>query len=180
MRTPLALALFVAAPLAAQPPAPATPAPTWDVTQARGKTRDVDFTTSDGTWMSVDISPDGAWIVFDLLGHIYRMSSSGGEATALTQNSGVALNFQPRISPDGRLILFKRFDPNAACGPFFNGPPRWWIRDLTTNQETNISNDFFVNFGHAFSPETNRGNNQIMFDDQQAVKAEVYFGWNLN
>jgi len=106
MRTSLALALFVAAPLAAQTPAPATPAPTWDVTQARGKTRDVDFTTSEGTWMSVDISPDGAWIVFDLLGHIYRMSSSGGEATALTQNSGVALNFHPRISPDGKLIAF--------------------------------------------------------------------------
>jgi len=106
MRTSLALALFVVAPLAAQTPAPATPAPTWDVTQARGKTRDVDFTTSEGTWMSVDISPDGAWIVFDLLGHIYRMSSSGGEATALTQNSGVALNFHPRISPDGKLIAF--------------------------------------------------------------------------
>src|SRR5690349_24081525 len=23
----------------------------WDVTQARGKTRDIDFTTSEGTWM---------------------------------------------------------------------------------------------------------------------------------
>jgi Tol biopolymer transport system component len=78
----------------------------WDVTQARGATRDIDFTTSEGTWMSADLSPDGSWIVFDLLGHIYRMPSSGGEATALTQNSGVALNFQPRISPDGRTIAF--------------------------------------------------------------------------
>ena len=75
----------------------------------------------------------------------------------------------PRISPDGRLILFKRFDPSAACGPFFNGGPQWWIRDLTTKQETHISNNFFVNFGHAFSPETNRADGQIMFDDQTAV-----------
>src|SRR5215203_1507321 len=78
----------------------------WDVTQPRGKTRDIDFTTSEGTWMSADLSPDRAWIAFDLLGHIYRVSSSGGEATALTQNSGVALNFQPRISPDGKSIAF--------------------------------------------------------------------------
>ena len=52
---------------------------TWDVTQARGKTRDIDFTTSEGTWMSADLSPDRTWIVFDLLGHIYRMPAAGGE-----------------------------------------------------------------------------------------------------
>jgi Tol biopolymer transport system component len=78
----------------------------WDVTRARGRTRDIDFTTSEGTWMSVDISADGRWIVFDLLGHVYRMPATGGEAEALTQNSGVAVNMQPRISPDGRQIAF--------------------------------------------------------------------------
>src|SRR5689334_14304884 len=78
----------------------------WDVTQARGQTRDIDFTTSKGTWMSADLSPDRTWITFDLLGHIYRMPAAGGSATALTQNSGVALNFQPRISPDGKTIAF--------------------------------------------------------------------------
>lgn len=45
-------------------------APEWDTTLARGKTYEVDFKTDEGTWMSVDISPDGQWIVFDLLGHI--------------------------------------------------------------------------------------------------------------
>ncbi len=78
----------------------------WDVTLARGKTRDIDFTTSEGTWTAVDISPDGSWIAFDLLGHIYRIPAAGGAATVLTQNSGVALNFQPRISPDGKTIAF--------------------------------------------------------------------------
>jgi Tol biopolymer transport system component len=78
----------------------------WDVTQPRGQTRDIDFTTSEGTWMSADLSPDRTWIAFDLLGHIYRMPAAGGEATVLTQNSGVALNFQPRISPDGKTIAF--------------------------------------------------------------------------
>ena len=68
--------------------APAQTAPQWDVTQPRGKTREISFTTTEGTWMSVDISPDGQWLVFDLLAHVYRMPVEGGTATSLTQNSG--------------------------------------------------------------------------------------------
>ncbi len=108
----LALALLVTTSLAGQgrgaPPDQGGGAGrgAWDVTLARGQTRDIDFTTSEGTWMSVDLSPDRTWIVFDLLGHVYRMPSAGGTATSLTQNSGVALNFQPRISPDGKTIAF--------------------------------------------------------------------------
>lgn len=78
----------------------------WDVTQARGKTREIDFTTDEGTYMSVDLSPDGQWLVFDLLGHIYRIKSTGGDAESLTQNSGIALNYHPRYSPDGKEIAF--------------------------------------------------------------------------
>ncbi len=78
----------------------------WDVTQPRGKTREIDFVTDEGTYMSVDLSPDGQWVVFDLLGHVYRVSSTGGDAESLTQNSGIALNYHPRYSPDGREIAF--------------------------------------------------------------------------
>src|SRR6185436_7787216 len=77
---------------------------TWDVTKPRGKTREIDFTTTEGTWTQVDISPDGKWIVFDLLGHVYRMASAGGPTECLTQESGIATNAQPRISPDGKSI----------------------------------------------------------------------------
>ena len=45
-------------------------------------------------------------IVFDLLGHVYRVAASGGTAEALTQSSGVAVNYQPRISPDGKHFLY--------------------------------------------------------------------------
>lgn len=79
---------------------------TWDTTQPRGNTRDIDFTTNEGTWMSVDTSPDGRWVVFDMLAHIYRVPIQGGPAQCLTQNSGLATNFHPRFSPDGKLIAF--------------------------------------------------------------------------
>ena len=52
----------------------------WDVTVPRGNTREISFTTEEGTWMSVDISPDSNWVVFDLLGHIYRLPVGGGES----------------------------------------------------------------------------------------------------
>ena len=78
----------------------------WDVTVPRGNTREVEFTTREGTWMSVDVSPDGEWVVFDLLGHVYRVESGGGNATPLTQESGIAVNFHPRFSPDGESIAF--------------------------------------------------------------------------
>ncbi len=78
----------------------------WDATLARGTPRDIDFTTEQGTWMSLDISPDGRWIVFDLLGHIYRIPAEGGDAESLTQNSGIAVNYHPSYSPDGTRIAF--------------------------------------------------------------------------
>lgn len=56
--------------------------------------------------MSVDVSPDGRWIVFDLLASVYRMPAAGGAAESLTLGSGIALNFHPRLSPDGQSIAF--------------------------------------------------------------------------
>ena len=76
----------------------------WDVSVTHGPAADIEFTTSEGTWMAVDVSPDGKWIAFDLLGDIYSMPISGGEATALT--SGSSYDVQPRFSPDGKMISF--------------------------------------------------------------------------
>jgi Tol biopolymer transport system component/imidazolonepropionase-like amidohydrolase len=67
-------------------------------------TRPLKFTTNEGTWMSLDVSPDGRSIVFDLLGDIYTMPASGGSATRITSGSG--FDGQPRYSPDGRTIVF--------------------------------------------------------------------------
>ena len=67
-------------------------------------TRTVNFTTSVGSWMSLDVSPDGRTIAFDLLGDLYTMPIEGGRATSLTR--GMAVDVQPRFSPDGRRIAF--------------------------------------------------------------------------
>jgi Tol biopolymer transport system component/imidazolonepropionase-like amidohydrolase len=77
-----------------------------DIITPRGTPRAIRFDTDEGTDIALDISPDGRWIIFDLLGHIYRMPAGGGAAECLTQGSGVALNVQPRYSPDGRRIVF--------------------------------------------------------------------------
>ncbi|MDE2658748.1 MAG: hypothetical protein OXI45_00870, partial [Acidobacteriota bacterium] len=78
----------------------------WDTTLARGDAYDLVFETSEGTFMSLDVSPDGASIVFDLLGHVYKVPVTGGQAECLTQDSGVAVNYHPRWSPDGTTIAF--------------------------------------------------------------------------
>jgi Tol biopolymer transport system component len=62
------------------------------------------FTTDEGTWISLDVSPDGERIVFDLLGDLYVMPVTGGRATRLTQ--GISHDMQPRFSPDGSRIVY--------------------------------------------------------------------------
>jgi len=62
------------------------------------------FTTEEGTWMNLDVSPNGQTIVFDMLGDIYSIPISGGTATVL--RSGIPFEVQPRFSPDGTKISF--------------------------------------------------------------------------
>ncbi|PHS77018.1 MAG: amidohydrolase [Robiginitomaculum sp.] len=76
----------------------------WDVSNPPGEKHDVNIDTKTGTWMSLDVSPDGKTIAFDLLGDIYTMPIEGGKATAIA--SGMAWEIQPRFSPDGARIAF--------------------------------------------------------------------------
>lgn len=78
----------------------------WNVAKPPGmdaaRTASIDVT--EGTWMNVDLSPDGATIVFDLLGDLYTVPITGGEAKAVT--SGLPWDMQPRFSPDGKWLAF--------------------------------------------------------------------------
>jgi len=76
----------------------------WDVMNPPGPSYDVDIDVTTGTWMSIDVSPDGKEIAFDLLGDLYVVPIAGGEAKAIA--AGVAWDMQPRYSPNGKWIAF--------------------------------------------------------------------------
>ncbi len=62
------------------------------------------FTVDEGTWLSLDVTPDGESIVFELLGDLYRLPIAGGPAERITE--GPPFDSQPRVSPDGQWIAF--------------------------------------------------------------------------
>ena len=104
----------------------------WDVNNPMGPARDISIDVTEGTWMSVDVSPDGNEIVFNMLGDLYVMPIGGGQATNLT--SGVAWDMHPRWSPDGRHIAF-----TSDRG----GGDNIWTIERATGETTQISDEGF-------------------------------------
>lgn len=89
------------------PPTPAADAKPekWNVNAPPGlTTRKVPIAVDEGSWMNVDVAPDGRTIAFDLLGDIYTMPIEGGTPTRIAE--GLAYEHQPRFSPDGKRIAF--------------------------------------------------------------------------
>jgi Tol biopolymer transport system component/imidazolonepropionase-like amidohydrolase len=64
----------------------------------------LEIDVDEGTWMSVDVSPDGRTLLFDLLGDLYTLPIEGGAATPIM--GGTSFESQPRYSPDGKTIAF--------------------------------------------------------------------------
>jgi Tol biopolymer transport system component len=90
--------------------------------------RKAEFTTTKGTWISLDVSPDGQTIVFDLLGDLYTLPIGGGKATRLTD--GMAYDAQPRFSPDGKKVVFVSDQ---------SGGENVWIMSLDKRDTTQVS-----------------------------------------
>jgi imidazolonepropionase-like amidohydrolase/Tol biopolymer transport system component len=110
----------------------------WDVAEHLGPVSELAFDTTEGTWMNVDVSPDGRQIVFDLLGDIYIMPIDGTSDPAKRIASGPAFDMQPRFSPDGRRIAFTSDR---------DGLWNIWTMDLEGTNATQISREkrWFVN-----------------------------------
>ncbi|MGI2155259.1 amidohydrolase family protein [Shewanella oncorhynchi] len=99
---------------------------------------------NEGTWMNLSVSPDGKYIVFDLLGDIYQIPVTGGEAKPLVQ--GIAWQMQPVYSPDGKHIAF------TSDG---DGGDNIWIMDADgKNPRTVTQETFRLLNSPAWSPDS--------------------------
>jgi tricorn protease-like protein len=101
----LSAAILPTSAFAQAPAAADDKAPKWDVAAPPGLTlRQINIDTDEGSWMNLDVSPDGKTITFDLLGDIYVIPVTGGTPTRIAE--GLPFETQPRFSPDGNRIAF--------------------------------------------------------------------------
>ncbi|MCP9198469.1 amidohydrolase family protein [Gramella sp. GC03-9] len=123
--------------------------------------RQVNFNTTEGTWISVDVSPDGNKIVFDMMGDLYQIPVSGGKAERIT--SGMAYDVHPRYSPDGKSLVFISDK---------NGADNVWIMDLESKEMEAISEDKNQNFFSAdWSPD---GDYIVAARGRRNIKLHLY------
>jgi imidazolonepropionase-like amidohydrolase/Tol biopolymer transport system component len=117
----------------------------WSVNNPQGEFTSAKIDVRQGTWMNVDISPDGETLVFDLLGDIYTLPIEGGEATALMTD--IAWQMQPRFSPDGQHIAFTSDE---------DGGDNLWIMKADGSSGKAVSSETFRLLNSpAWSPDGN-------------------------
>ena len=132
----------------------ADPASDWDVDRPPGPqwTQDIDVT--EGTWIHLDVSPDGQRIVFDLLGDLYLMPIAGADGRSENfprkLTSGVSWDMQPRFSPAGSHVAFTS-DRQGKSG---RGGDNLWCLHVDGTQLRQVTNETFrLVSGPAWSPD---------------------------
>jgi Tol biopolymer transport system component len=107
--------------------------------------RKVEFATDEGTWLSLDVSPDGKTVAFELLGDIYTLPIEGGQAKLIA--GGMAFDSQPKFSPDGKWIAFLSDR---------EGSENIWIMHLDGSEVKQVSKDPNNEFASpSWSPDGN-------------------------
>lgn len=122
---------------------------TWNVSDPYSddwNIKEVPLRTSEGTWMNLDVSPDGSTIVFDLLGDIYTMPIEGGKATPL--RTGMPFEVQPRFSPDGSRISFTS-DAGGGDNIWIMNPDGDQARQLTEEDFRLLNNAVWTADGNS-------------------------------
>ncbi len=123
--------------------------------------RTLTFNTNEGTWLSIDISPDGQTIAFDMLGDLYTMPFTGGKATWITD--GMAYDTHPRFSPDGKSIVFTSDR---------SGNDNIWTMELESKETKQITKSQNENFQSAeWSPD---GEYLVVSRGRRAYKLYMY------
>ncbi|MGB9431965.1 MAG: hypothetical protein WBQ89_06970, partial [Candidatus Acidiferrum sp.] len=67
-------------------------------------TRTVTISAKEVTDADISVSPDGTWLVFTVLGHLFQLPAAGGSAKQLT--FGPFYDEAPAISPDSKEVAF--------------------------------------------------------------------------
>ncbi|MEE9374140.1 MAG: amidohydrolase, partial [Saprospiraceae bacterium] len=86
--------------------------------------------TDEGTWTSVDVSPDGQQIVFDMVGNLYIIPINGGKAKKIIGD--MSYETHPKFSPDGQHLAFTSDR---------SGSENIWTYDLKEEEWTQITKD---------------------------------------
>ena len=143
----------------------------WDVSNPPGQFnyQPHTFTTDEGTWMNLDVSPDGSTIVFDMMGGIYSIPSTGGKATLL--RGGIPFEIQPRFSPDGTKISF-----TSDAG----GGDNIWIMNVDGSDAEQVTKESFRLLNNAYwMPDGNYFVARKHFTSQRSLGAGEMWQYHI-
>ncbi len=133
------------------------------------------FRTDEGTWLSLDVSPDGRTIVFDLAGDLYTLPTSGGNATRITDGPGY--DAQPRFSPDGKRIVFVS-DRSGSENLYTVAPDGVELRAFTTGEGQRYASPEWTPDGQYIV--VSRGHYTAVSEDLYLYRKDRAVGTQLN